>query len=246
MNVSEARLQANRLNALKSTGPKSPEGKERSRGNALKHGLTGAGVVIADAEAAEVERLGRSLQRELKPSGDLGRTLVRRMALMAVRMDRCAIHEAATLAENASQAGADFDAEWPEVEGLVDPNRRQMRTWAVNQTLFDPSKEGCLARKYEAAAERCFFRSLRELRQVERAASAGNAGPEAGATTAALGSLLQAKSALDELDELRRGPTSKPVAAPFKGAPMPVASPSAAPRATSGAFDLPFTIGRAG
>jgi hypothetical protein len=249
MSVSEARLLANRMNALKSCGPKTAEGKERSRGNALKHGLTGAGVVIADAEAAEVERLAQSLQRELKPSGDLGRTLVRRMALMAVRMDRCANHEAATLAQNATLAGAEFDAEWPEVEGQLDPVRRQMRIQAVNQTLFDPSKEACLARKYEAAAERCFFRSLKELRQIEKAARAENAVPEAGTQDAMLGSLLQAKSVLDELDESRRGPASKPVAAPSRGAPKPAPMPSpmppTAPRATSGAFEVPFSIGRA-
>lgn len=40
MVASIARLQANRRNALKSTGPLTDEGKARSRANALKHGLT--------------------------------------------------------------------------------------------------------------------------------------------------------------------------------------------------------------
>ena len=50
-------IEANRRNALKSTGPTTPEGKQRSRCNALRHGLT-AETVIAALE----------MQRITKPS----------------------------------------------------------------------------------------------------------------------------------------------------------------------------------
>jgi hypothetical protein len=39
--------QANRLNALKSTGPRTDEGKRISRRNALRHGLTAETVIDA-------------------------------------------------------------------------------------------------------------------------------------------------------------------------------------------------------
>ena len=45
-------IEANRRNALKSTGPTTPEGKERSRCNAVRHGLT-AETVIAVLESSE-------------------------------------------------------------------------------------------------------------------------------------------------------------------------------------------------
>ena len=45
-------FQANRLNALKSTGPRTEEGKRASRRNAVRHGLT-AETVIDGLEDSE-------------------------------------------------------------------------------------------------------------------------------------------------------------------------------------------------
>ena len=46
-------IEANRRNALKSTGPTSAEGKQRSRCNAVRHGLTAETVIGALEDAAD-------------------------------------------------------------------------------------------------------------------------------------------------------------------------------------------------
>ncbi len=109
MPASEARIQANRLNAQKSTGPRTEEGKAASRANALKHGLTGSGVVASEEDADAVARLSAELRGEMRPSGALGRILVGRIAVQAVRLERCARQESAALSEKVRNAEADFD-----------------------------------------------------------------------------------------------------------------------------------------
>jgi hypothetical protein len=46
--ISDARLRANRQNSKKSTGPKTPRGKQYSRRNAVKHGLLQKRLLFSD------------------------------------------------------------------------------------------------------------------------------------------------------------------------------------------------------
>ena len=120
MTCSPAQLEANRKNAALSKGPKTAEGKQRSRGNALKHGMTGAGVVVSDEDAGEVATLAGELEVEMKPSGKLGRILVHRVAVMAVRLDKCARYDEVATAKRVRDAEIDWDeTRQAEVEALA-------------------------------------------------------------------------------------------------------------------------------
>ena len=67
--ASENQVAANRQNAAKSTGPKTAQGKQVARMNALKHGLQAERVVIPGEDPEEFEALFRSLEEYYRPVG---------------------------------------------------------------------------------------------------------------------------------------------------------------------------------
>ena len=109
-----------------------------------------------------------AFQEELKPSGEVGKALVRRAAVCSVRMDRGVEQETAALSERVRKA----EAEFVPPEGASPEEAARLRAEAGRRAMFDPSREATLARKYEAASERGFFRALKELRQLEKQAKA--------------------------------------------------------------------------
>ncbi|WP_435017356.1 hypothetical protein TA3x_004962 [Tundrisphaera sp. TA3] len=250
---------------------------------------------------SEADALAARLAAEMKPSGEMGRILIRRVATLSARLDRCGRHEAAMTARRVRDAQKDRDEarraevnvlaalldtdpdravarmkEIPEgIDGLIEAwhvlrgrldrpgklawnhhdderlesllgrhpgiypptpftpilraiqgdfsgltadqragvDRKKRKRWALEQlaalidaevealrelrvqvdgeneaidraeaadrALFDPSEEGQMARRYEAAAERGLFRALREFHAVEeRAESVAATAPD--------------------------------------------------------------------
>ncbi len=310
MACSPARHLANCANAAKSTGPRTPEGKLASRRNALKHGLTGEGVVVLDEDSGEIAERAEVLQAELAPGGSLmTQILVKRVAAMSVRAERCVRHETSMIADRVRTAPEDFDevrqarasqlfddialdpatnhrrllampegvdllletmgqlrfelarrspSTWTEAhsktfddctgrrsgsigasiasnltEAILDRSDRfdpsqvaevalEARSdWAADRmlelieqeigrleihrecldfeaielsraeapqrALFDPSHEGSLARKYEAAAERAMYKALKELREVQANTKAETQRPDAARSPQSVG-----------------------------------------------------------
>ena len=192
MPATEAQIRANRENAARSTGPSTPEGKNASRGNALKHGLT-ATLLFPEHEGVEIQRRTIAFVEELDPSGEVGVVLARHAARMSVRMERCSEHEKAVLTGRVRQALDEFVPP----EGVTDAAiLARLRSEVERRALFDDSKTASLARKYEAAAERGFFRALKELRLHEKRVKAA----EAEAIETKLGSFLPGAMTDEEFD----------------------------------------------
>ena len=87
--VGDRRLTANRENAKKSTGPNTEDGKNRSRFNALKHGLTGAGIVLPAEMQAEVKRRAEQWNSSFKPINGWELWLLEFVAMTSLRIDVC-------------------------------------------------------------------------------------------------------------------------------------------------------------
>jgi hypothetical protein len=81
-------IAANRLNARKSTWPRTALGKQRSRCNALSHGLTAETVITALERTADYRALEASLVAEHNPRTATERDLVLRLASVLWRLRR--------------------------------------------------------------------------------------------------------------------------------------------------------------
>src|SRR5271169_4476851 len=88
-----ARSEINRANAQHSTGPKTPEGKQRSSLNALRHGLTGQIVVMPSEDLHAYQLHLESFTTEYHPVGATEANLVQALADASWRLNRVAALE---------------------------------------------------------------------------------------------------------------------------------------------------------
>ena len=81
-------IEANRRNALKSTGPTTPEGKRRSRCNAVRHGLTAETVIAALEDAEDYQAFEAAVISDYDAESAVERELVLRLASVLWRLRR--------------------------------------------------------------------------------------------------------------------------------------------------------------
>jgi flavin-binding protein dodecin len=86
--TSFAQFEANRRNALRSTGPKTEEGKRRSRFNAVRHGLTAETVVGSLEDAEDYKAFEASIISDYCAETAVARELVLRLASLLWRLRR--------------------------------------------------------------------------------------------------------------------------------------------------------------
>ena len=237
--VTEKQLAANRRNALKSTGPRTPQGKAVSRWNALKHGVLAKAIIpgpLEDYESrAEFDALLAALVDDLVPASPLEEMLVERIATCYWRLGRILRAEGAAIVtrqelqvptSDLDELGLGaFGRTWPrtprqrldQLEAVMS-NKRELRRRMTQEDpdLREASDEDLLAAAevlrvdLAAQADREEQR-LRALRQATRSVPLmETAAPLARYETTIERQLYRALGALERIKRLRGGDFAPP------------------------------------
>ncbi len=159
---------AGTTNQSKSTGPRTPEGKERSSHNALRHGLTGRIVVLPSEDMSVYQAFCKELMADLAPETPVERQYAQTFCDTQWRLNRARSIEDGMLSlghfEGATVPGVDQ----PEIQAALTAAKvfRQDSKSFMNLTLYEQR----LQRTQKEA-----LRQLQELQAKRKAAEAEEA-----------------------------------------------------------------------
>jgi hypothetical protein len=106
---SPAQYAANRLNAVKFTGPATPKGKVRSSLNALRHGLTARVVILPSEDMAAYNAFSKEIVDSLDAQAPVERQLAQTVADNQWRINRIRSIEDGMLADAHFANAGDFE-----------------------------------------------------------------------------------------------------------------------------------------
>jgi len=171
--ISPAQLAANLANSLKSTGPRTSEGKSKVSLNAVKSGLTGRTVVLPSDDAELYQAHLRAFQKICAPVGHLEACLTQTLADTQWRLDRIQALEMALFSKGRQEFSDLFKAESPTNNSMTD-----LHTATVYEKQFRnfQIQESRLSRRYHTSWTQLMAIQKARLAQtqadLERAAEA--------------------------------------------------------------------------
>jgi hypothetical protein len=175
--ISEKQLAANRANAQKSTGPKSPAGKARSAQNSLKHGFTASTFAVVRLEdLQEIARLKFDLMEVYKPVNSQEVFALERMALAQQSIFRAARLESGLFTtcmnETMDAHNQLFSPMSQELvgDGDISITRAQNRNYCLSDGFSNQVRKSNvwpLFLRYQAQAERQYRRALEDFERLK-------------------------------------------------------------------------------
>jgi hypothetical protein len=159
--ATQKQIDANRRNAQKSTGPKTPEGRAAVSRNSIKHGLTAKTLVLEDESEADFEALLDAVEAEHQPATPTEVALVRRIAMAIWRLARGYHIEAGLFAVGR----IDLDDTIERYRNLDPGDRLAIIARDDSQGPRTLVNLSC----YEARLERSMDKAIRELQRLRSA-----------------------------------------------------------------------------
>jgi hypothetical protein len=161
--TSSKQIFANRTNALKSTGPRTPQGKAIVSRNSLKHGLRSRQVLLPDESVSRWEQFHRQLFHQLAPLGELESFLAERVIVAAWRLHRLVRIESEVMLDDLHRLAPN---KWQREILFPGPDHPQTLGAAVARNLRGPDSYSKL-RRYEATLERSLYKNLDLLHRLQ-------------------------------------------------------------------------------
>jgi hypothetical protein len=180
--ISPKKLAANAANAARSTGPRTPAGKERSSKNAVRHGLTAQAPLLPGESAEQLDELARDMEADLRPRVGVEREVVARIVSLTWRLRRVARAEEA-LWDAADERRRQSEREFEHIQAQVgrplmpwrDPDEPMYPMCGGAEFVarqFEQSRPSAIERLavYEQRLDRALhaaYRQLRALREMQ-------------------------------------------------------------------------------
>ena len=163
--TTKARINANRKNAKKSTGPRTEEGKARASKNALKHGLLARDTVLPGEDPADFDRQLSALETDIRPANSLEFELVRQIADAQWRMRRLTRLETGFLAAAVDDQRRHLEKRRPqELRPGYDG-----QTLLLGSAMLDRTQAFVHLARYDGHLSRRFFRAVKQLADLRDA-----------------------------------------------------------------------------
>jgi hypothetical protein len=168
--LSPRRIEANRRNSARSTGPRSPDGKARVARNAIKHGFFAAMDRWTPGQHREFAETRDALRSEFEPCSALEESCVTAMAASCVRTAALLRYENIAALnfhhQQDRELNAQIAASEPAEAARLEDKREELRRAGLWRPTIPAPKEALAIARYCGSLDRAFHRALSNLEEL--------------------------------------------------------------------------------
>ena len=170
--LTQRRIEANRRNAARSTGPRTPEGKARVARNAIKHGFFVAQDRWTPRQRRDFEQTLDGLRDDLKPQGAREEFCVTTMAQSYMRMAALLRYENIAALKHHQHRDRELNARIAVADAAeaarLEAQREELRRAGLWRPTIPGPREAIAIIRYEGCLDRTIRRAASELEGLRK------------------------------------------------------------------------------